>query len=50
MQDLHSFKKSQILHTLEKLASDQTTKIEHTVACKKTGDLVNLPYKPGISN
>ena len=20
-----------------------------TVACKKTGDLVNLPYKPGIS-
>ena len=23
---------------------------EHTVACKKTGDLVNLPYEPGISN
>ena len=22
----------------------------YTVACKKTGDLVNLPYKHGISN
>ena len=24
--------------------------LANTLACKKTGDLVNLPYKPGISN